>query len=176
MRFGNVEEEIRVTVDPEELVALGLTAPDLADRLAGADPKVPAESLRTDDRQGHLEVTGALDTTARIAAVPLVADEQRMVNLGGLARVTKAWRTKRGEGLAAAESAVRHLFPPLAASTFTTILSFMPIFLLPGNVGDFIDPIAVSVILALAASFAVSMTIIPALAALLAQPARSVGR
>lgn len=318
VRFGAVEEEIRVSVDPDELAALGLTARDVAERLAGADPKVPAGSLHTDARQVRVEVTGELDTSARVAAVPLVADERRLVSLGDVARVTKAWReppvemafadgrrailigvrtreavhldawaakarelvdlfrdetgsgvavdlvfdqssytnarlgelganlgagagvvvlvvfltmgwraalivgaalplsaavtlfgldlagqqihqmsifgmiiaigllidnaivmtdevrTRRGEGIgtaAAAESAVRHLFPPLAASTFTTILGFMPIFLLPGNVGDFVGPIAVSVILALAASFAISMTIIPALAALLVRPA-----
>lgn len=35
---------------------------------------------------------------------------------------------------------MRHLFSPLLASTLTTILGFMPIFLLPGNVGDFVGP------------------------------------
>ncbi|MEM7249912.1 MAG: efflux RND transporter permease subunit [Pseudomonadota bacterium] len=58
-----------------------------------------------------------------------------------------------------------HLFNPLLASTLTTVLGFMPIFLLPGNVGDFVGPIAISVVLALIASFAISMTIICALAA-----------
>ncbi len=50
--------------------------------------------------------------------------------------VTDDVRKRRARGLsasAAVESAIGHLFVPLAASTFTTILGFMPIFLLPGN-------------------------------------------
>lgn len=60
---------------------------------------------------------------------------------------------------------VRHLFSPLLASTLTTILGFMPIFLLNGNIGDFIGSIAISVVMALIGSLAISLTIIAALAA-----------
>ena len=61
--------------------------------------------------------------------------------------------------------AIGHLFVPLLASTLTTILGFMPVFLLPGAMGDFVGPIAISVVLALIASFLVSMTVIPTFAA-----------
>jgi multidrug efflux pump subunit AcrB len=87
--------------------------------------------------------------------------------------VTDEVRKRLGAGAApaaAAGGAVRYLAAPLGASTFTTVMGFMPIFLLPGNVGDFVRPIAVAVILALLASFAIAMTVIPALAALLARP------
>ncbi|GAB5381181.1 MAG: efflux RND transporter permease subunit [Aliiglaciecola sp.] len=60
---------------------------------------------------------------------------------------------------------LRHLFSPLLASTLTTILGFMPIFLLPGNIGDFISSIAVSVVMALVGSLFISLTVIAALAA-----------
>ena len=88
--------------------------------------------------------------------------------------ITDEVRQQRALGLApdeAAPAAVAYLFTPLAASSFTTILGFMPIFLLSGNIGDFVGPIAVSVNLALAVSFALSMTLIPALAARFAPPA-----
>jgi len=65
----------------------------------------------------------------------------------------------------ALSKAVGHLRVPLFASTFTTILAFMPIFLLPGNIGDFISPIAISVVMALIFSFVLSLTIIATLAA-----------
>ncbi|MDJ0917149.1 MAG: efflux RND transporter permease subunit, partial [Woeseiaceae bacterium] len=82
-------------------------------------------------------------------------------------------RLLRGEDRQAAVSAtVSHLFAPLFASTLTTILGFMPIFLLPGNTGDFVGPIAVAVVLALAASFVISLTIIAALAGRLLPVAR----
>lgn len=60
---------------------------------------------------------------------------------------------------------IQHLFVPLLASTLTTILGFMPIFLLPGNIGDFIGSIAISVVMALIGSLIISLTIIAALAA-----------
>mgnify|MGYP002621795493 CR=1 FL=1 len=66
----------------------------------------------------------------------------------------------------AVDRAVRHLFAPLLASTATTVLAFAPIPLLPGNAGDFVGMIGGSVIFALVASFAVSLTIIAALAGL----------
>ena len=66
----------------------------------------------------------------------------------------------------AVKNALSHLFVPLLASTLTTVLGFMPVFLLPGAMGDFVGPIAISVVLALTASFFVSVTIIPALAGL----------
>ncbi|MFK8051492.1 MAG: efflux RND transporter permease subunit [Woeseiaceae bacterium] len=61
---------------------------------------------------------------------------------------------------------VGHLFVPLLASTLTTVLGFMPVFLLPGAMGDFVGPIAISVVMALLASFFLAMSIIPALAAM----------
>lgn len=66
----------------------------------------------------------------------------------------------------AVRGTVDHLFNPLAASTFTTMIGFMPILFLPGNIGDFVGPLATAVVLALATSFILSMSLIPALAAL----------
>ncbi|MEL7448771.1 MAG: efflux RND transporter permease subunit [Pseudomonadota bacterium] len=64
----------------------------------------------------------------------------------------------------AVHAALSHLFVPLLASTLTTVLGFMPVFLLPGAMGDFVGPIAIAVVLALTASFFVATTLIPALA------------
>ena len=70
-------------------------------------------------------------------------------------------------GLSRLESvavSVRRLAMPLAASTVTTILSFLPLLLLPGPAGDFVGSIATAVIVMLAWSFVVAVTITPALA------------
>ena len=66
--------------------------------------------------------------------------------------------------LAAVGGAVRRLAMPLAASTVTTVLSFMPLLLLPGPAGDFVGSIAISVIVMLLWSLAVALTVTPALA------------
>lgn len=321
VRFGAADEEILVGVDPDELAAIGMTIPDLAARLAAADVKRPAGTLRPPGSRMQLEVAGSFETAERIAAVPLAGSGADLVRVGDIARVEKTWsdppgeiayqngrrailvgvrtrpgvhldqwseqaraivadfaplagagisvdlafdqsrytnarlsalggnlgagalvvmavvlltmgwraalvvgaalplsaaltlfgldvaggqihqmsvfgmiialgllidnaivitdevRTRLAEGLTparAARAAVAHLATPLGASTFTTILGFMPVFLLPGNIGDFVGSVATSVILALAASFLLSMTLIPALAARFARP--SAGR
>jgi len=61
---------------------------------------------------------------------------------------------------------VRHLAMPLFGSTLTTTLAFVPIAMLPGAPGEFVGTIAVSVILAINASFLLAMTVLPALTAL----------
>ncbi len=58
---------------------------------------------------------------------------------------------------------VSYLAVPLLASTLTTALTFMPIALLPGSVGEFVKTIALCVILALFSSLLISLTIVPAL-------------
>ncbi|MEM7760761.1 MAG: efflux RND transporter permease subunit [Cyanobacteria bacterium P01_A01_bin.40] len=69
--------------------------------------------------------------------------------------------------LEAATKTVNYLKVPLLASTITTILTFLPIALLPGGSGEFVGSIAQSVIMALISSLTLFLTIIAALAALL---------
>jgi multidrug efflux pump subunit AcrB len=59
---------------------------------------------------------------------------------------------------------VNYLKVPLFASTLTTVLTFLPIALLPGPAGEFVGSIALSVIMALVSSLALSLTVIAALA------------
>ena len=66
--------------------------------------------------------------------------------------------------LKAVEQSVGRLAAPLAASTLTTALAFMPMALLPGPAGDFVGSIAISVIIMLTSSLALALTITPALA------------
>jgi multidrug efflux pump subunit AcrB len=65
--------------------------------------------------------------------------------------------------LAAIVSAVQHLRMPLIGSTVTTILAFVPIATMPGPAGEFVGSLAVSVILAIAASCILAITIVPPL-------------
>ncbi|MEM1242434.1 MAG: efflux RND transporter permease subunit [Cyanobacteria bacterium P01_H01_bin.26] len=58
---------------------------------------------------------------------------------------------------------VSYLQSPLFASTLTTVLTFLPIALLPGGAGEFVGSIAVTVILSLCSSLLLSLTVIAAL-------------
>ena len=66
---------------------------------------------------------------------------------------------------AAIRKTVRYLSVPLLASTLTTIMAFIPIAAQPGAAGEFVGPIAISVILAVVSSLFLALTIIPALTA-----------
>lgn len=84
----------------------------------------------------------------------VITDETRLnLQINGMSR------------LQALEKTIKHLFVPLLASTLTTILGFMPVFLLNGNIGDFIGGVAISVVMALVGSLFISLTLIAALAA-----------
>lgn len=63
---------------------------------------------------------------------------------------------------------VRHLAVPLLGSTLTSVFAFLPIVLLPGGGGEFVGPIAISVIIALLGSLAAALTIVPALTGMFA--------
>ncbi|WP_420433147.1 efflux RND transporter permease subunit [Hyphobacterium sp.] len=81
--------------------------------------------------------------------------------------VVDEYQLKRAKGLPpldAIDQSLKHLFGPLLASTLTTIFAFAPIALMPGAAGEFIGMIGVSVIFAVAASFILAMTIVPAFA------------
>lgn len=67
--------------------------------------------------------------------------------------------------LKAAIKTVSYLKVPLFASTITTVLTFLPIYLLPGSAGEFVGSIALGVILAILSSVVLSLTVVAALAA-----------
>ena len=67
----------------------------------------------------------------------------------------------------AISGAVRTLAAPLLGSTLTTVFAFMPLVLSPGDVGDFVGAMSISVILAVLSSFVLSLTVVPALTGLL---------
>jgi multidrug efflux pump subunit AcrB len=83
----------------------------------------------------------------------VVVDEVRHRLIGG--------ETRAG----AVSHAVRHLAVPLLGSTVTTALAFAPIALMPGGAGEFVGPIAISVVLAVTTSFLLALSVTPALAA-----------
>lgn len=66
--------------------------------------------------------------------------------------------------------ASRTLALPLFASTLTTVLSFAPILLLQGNVGEFVGTIGTTVVTSLSVSLLLSLTVVAALAGLLPLP------
>lgn len=88
--FGDQEEELSVTVEPELLALLGLTFDDLATAVAGGDAKAPAGRVASEAAVLLVEVAGAIDGIDRLRRVPIAADDNgAVVNLGDLGQVEK---------------------------------------------------------------------------------------
>ncbi len=84
-------------------------------------------------------------------------------------------RLRNGESNAdAIRNGLKHMALPLLGSTGTTILSFLPIAIMPGPSGEFVGTIGLSVILALVASLVLSFTVLPALTSIYFGP--NIGR
>jgi len=115
---------------------------------------------------GELLVLGVplhqMSITGLIIALGLLIDNAIVVVDEYDARVRKG-----ASALEGVRGAVRHLAVPLAASTLTTVLAFLPIALMPGGAGEFVGPISIGVALAVSSSFLLSLTVIPALAGFL---------
>jgi multidrug efflux pump subunit AcrB len=92
--FGEADEEIRVTIDPQALASLGLTAGEVSAAIARADTKLPAGALRSGAASLTLEVAGELETLERIRAIPVrqLAGGQAL-RVGDVAQVEKTVRT-----------------------------------------------------------------------------------
>ena len=73
------------------------------------------------------------------------------------------------ERVSAALSATREVSAAIISSTLTTVAVFVPLAFIPGIVGEFFSPFAISVSLALIASTAVAITAVPVLGAILLQ-------
>ncbi|MGI9244670.1 MAG: efflux RND transporter permease subunit [Verrucomicrobiales bacterium] len=96
--YGAAEEEIAATVDADELAALGLSIQDVSAAMQRADSKVPSGMLRGEEADLLLEVTGELDSLARVRSVPLLIDESsgRTVRMGDVAQVSRSQREPAG--------------------------------------------------------------------------------
>lgn len=99
-----------------------------------------------------------MSITGLIIALGLMIDNA-IVMVDEIARRRRAGL----DAAAAIRETLGHLLVPLLGSTLTTVLAFLPIVLLHGNIGEFIGTIGLSVVFSLLASLLVSTTVIPAL-------------
>ena len=81
--FGQPTEEILVTLDSEQLGALGLSVAEVSRQITAADPKVAAGQLRGVGEDLLIEIAGELDSVQRIENIPI-----RHQADGGFARLS----------------------------------------------------------------------------------------
>ncbi len=88
--FGAPREEVLVEVKPDVMANLGLTMDALAGQIARNDPKMTAGRFLGPSNQLSIEVSGELDTVARLNDTPIRAGEQaQLLRLGDIAEVRR---------------------------------------------------------------------------------------
>ncbi|MEM1164086.1 MAG: efflux RND transporter permease subunit, partial [Pseudomonadota bacterium] len=101
--FGEPENEVLVTVDPEAAAALGLTATEISTRITAADGKVQAGRLQAPSSDIAINVSGEIDALDRLGRVVLRENpEGATVLLSDIATITRGAKTPASE-LAIAE-------------------------------------------------------------------------
>ncbi len=88
--FGDREEEILVTVNPDLIASYGLSVADIAGQIQQTDSKISAGLLRNDRSDLLLEVAGELDTLERVQNIPLnFGSDGQFIRLRDLATITR---------------------------------------------------------------------------------------
>lgn len=89
--FGKPEEEIRVQVDPDKAVALGLTSSDISARIAAADGKVQSGRLQSSDVDLTVNISGEIEALDRLGRVVLRENaEGTTVLLSDIAEISRS--------------------------------------------------------------------------------------
>jgi multidrug efflux pump subunit AcrB len=90
--LGLPNEEIRISVDDRELASRGLTMADVAARIRGSDARGSAGVVTGANNRLVVEVSGALDSLARIRRIPLGLDpEGASLRVGDVAKVERSF-------------------------------------------------------------------------------------
>ncbi|MEM6886655.1 MAG: efflux RND transporter permease subunit [Pseudomonadota bacterium] len=91
--FGEPEEEVLVTIDTEAAAALGLTASEIATRIAAADGKVQSGRLQGAGNDLTINISGEIETLERVAQVVLRENlEGTSVTVGDIAEISRGPR------------------------------------------------------------------------------------
>ncbi|MGE3630360.1 MAG: efflux RND transporter permease subunit, partial [Sandaracinaceae bacterium] len=97
---GGREREIRVTVDPGRLAAVGLTARDVQRALIAENAEVPGGSVDEGSRTFQLRVQGRVTEPSELELIPIADIGGRVVRVGDVAEV------RDGEAEAASSAAL----------------------------------------------------------------------
>jgi hydrophobe/amphiphile efflux-1 (HAE1) family protein len=95
-RVGGVDREINVTLNPERLEALGLTAPQINNALRSSSIDLPGGRAEVGGREQTVRVLGAADSVQGLADMVLSTGAGREIRLGDVASVASGAVERRG--------------------------------------------------------------------------------
>jgi multidrug efflux pump subunit AcrB len=87
-RIGGLEREIRVSLDPDRMSALGATATDVSRQLKLTQADLPAGIGRIGGLEQTVRALGTLQSASELRELPIVLSDTRSVRLDSVATVT----------------------------------------------------------------------------------------
>jgi hydrophobe/amphiphile efflux-1 (HAE1) family protein len=90
-RVGGVDREIRVSLDPDRLLALGVTAGDVSNQLRITNVDVAGGKSEIGGRQQTIRALASAITVERLAATPITLPGGRRVRLDEIGAVTDSY-------------------------------------------------------------------------------------
>ncbi len=94
-RSGGVEREIRVRLDPDKLMALGITAAQVSNALVAENVNQPGGRTTLGDREQTVRTIGSADSVAQLAATRIPLGNGRSVRLSDLGTIENSWAEPR---------------------------------------------------------------------------------
>ncbi|MFK8112093.1 MAG: efflux RND transporter permease subunit [Rubripirellula sp.] len=92
--FGESIEEVLVTLDPDAMTSLGISAAEVSRVIASSDSKVSAGLMRSKTDNVLLEVSGELSTLNRLGDIPIrFGESSNFVQLSDIAKIEKTIQT-----------------------------------------------------------------------------------
>jgi HAE1 family hydrophobic/amphiphilic exporter-1 len=94
-RAGGVDREIRIRLNPDRLMAFGITASDISQSLKGQNINQPGGRLTLGDAEQAIRTIGSASTVEALAATRLALGDGRSVKLSDLGSVESSWAEPR---------------------------------------------------------------------------------
>ncbi|WP_163273255.1 efflux RND transporter permease subunit [Chelativorans alearense] len=94
-RAGGVDREIRVALDPDRMMALGITAAEISQQLREVNTNQPGGRATIGRGEQAIRVLGAALTVEELADIRLALPDGRTIRLKEAARVEDGWAEQR---------------------------------------------------------------------------------
>jgi multidrug efflux pump subunit AcrB len=98
-RIGGVDREIRVSLDPDRMSALGATTSDVSRQLKRIQADLPAGTSRIGGQEQSVRALGTINSAAELEQLPIVLGDGRAVRLDAIASVTDQESERRSLAL-----------------------------------------------------------------------------
>jgi hydrophobe/amphiphile efflux-1 (HAE1) family protein len=116
-RSGGVEREIRVRLDPDKLMALGITAADISAAVTAENVNQPGGRTTFGAREQTVRTIGSAPSVAQLADTRISLGDGRSVRLSDLGKIENGWAEPRQRArLGSAETVAFNVYRSVGSS------------------------------------------------------------